>query len=349
MWVRVLVAIILIGGFSIAWKIYDRIPVQVVGQQHASGSVHMEEQEFFEGLAATTGLPLEINYTPVDTLGFKDTHQLIMLREGALDLVSLRFFQNAWVEPALLGVDLFGGAVDIETSYAVMQAYAPALDRRLQDRFNVKLLGMWPFGPQVFFCRTPVESLQDFEGLRIRVGNETFSPLIEYFGASPVIMAFEDVQMGLRRELIDCAVSSAASANAAGWPEYSTHFFRLRTQAGINGYVINLNLWNRLSNHQQESLERAFKTYVDSIWASVEQLHVQFSACNTGQPCREGTSYNLIDVEPSEQDYQLLRQAFKEAVFPGWAEHCDQLSPGCADEWRELIEPVLMRKAGVSQ
>ena len=50
----------MIGGFSIAWKIYDRIPVQVVGQQHASGSVHMEEQEFFEGLAATTGLPLEI-------------------------------------------------------------------------------------------------------------------------------------------------------------------------------------------------------------------------------------------------------------------------------------------------
>ncbi|MDO6822852.1 TRAP transporter substrate-binding protein DctP [Marinobacter sp. 1_MG-2023] len=349
MWVRPLVAMVLIAGFSIAWKVYDRIPVQVVGQQHASGSVHIEERKFFEDLAETTDLPLEINYTPVDTLGFKDTHQLIMLREGALDLVSLRFPQNAWVEPALLGVDLLGGAVDVENAYAIMQAYAPALDRRLQDRFNVKLLGMWPFGPQVFVCRTPVESLQDFEGLRIRVSNETFSPLIEYFGASPVIMLFEDVQMGLRSGLIDCAISSAASANAAGWPEYATHFFRLRTQAGVNGYVINLSLWNRLSRHQQERLEQAFEAYVDAIWASVEQLHLQFSACNTGQPCQDGTPYNLVDVEPSEQDYQLLGQAFKETVFPKWAQYCDELYPGCSDEWQELVEPVLIRKSGDHQ
>ncbi|WP_372964408.1 TRAP transporter substrate-binding protein DctP [Marinobacter sp.] len=349
MWGRVLIAIILIGGFSIAWKIYDRIPVQVVGQQHASGAVYIEEQAFFESLAATTGLPLEISYTPVDALGVKDTHQLIMLRDGALDLVSLRFLQNAWAEPALLGVDLFGGTVDVEIAYAVMQAYSPALDRRLQDSFNVKLLGMWPFGPQVFFCRAPVESLQDFKGLRVRVGNETFSPLIEYFGATPVIMPFENVRTGLQNGLVDCAISSAASANAAGWPEYSTHFFRLPTQMGINGYVINLDLWNRLSSHQQASLRQAFETYVGSIWASVERLHTQFSACNTGQPCREGSPYNLVDVEPGEQDYQLLRQAFNEAVFPGWAERCDQLYPGCSDEWRELVEPVLIRKSGANQ
>ena len=349
MWIRLLIAITLTSGFYIAWQVLDSIPIQVVGQQHESGSIHMAEQQFFEGLATATDLPIEVNYTPVDTLGFKDSHQLIMLREGALDLVSLRFYQNAWMEPTLLGVDLLGGSVDIKTSYAIMKAYTPALDRRLQERFNVKLLGMWPFGPQVFFCRTEVQSLQDLDGLRVRVSNAAYSTLIQYFGGLPVVMLFEDVQTSLRSGLIDCAISSAASANAAGWPEYSTHFFALRTQMAINGYVINLNLWNQLSNSQQDKLEQAFNAYVEAIWASVEQLHVQLSACNTGQPCNAGVSYNLINVEPSKQDYQLLRQAFNQVIFPKWANDCDALYSDCSDEWRTLIGPIIMRTSGENQ
>jgi len=345
MWIRAVIGLLLLSLFSIAWQICDRIPIQVIGQQTQSGGLYMAEKEFFEGLAVSADLPFKINYKPVDTIGFKDNHQLNMLKDGMLDLVSLRFSQNAEVEPALLGVDLFGGSVDIDTAYAIMKAYAPALDRRLQDRFNVKLLGMWPFGPQVFFCKKAVKSLHDLAGFRVRVTNTVFFPLMKHFGAQPVKIPFEDVKAALHSSMIDCAISSASSAYAAGWPEESTYYFPLRTQMAINGYVINLDLWHRLSSRQQVRMKKAFNVYEKSIWASVEKAHEQFSACNTGGPCSVGKSYHLIDVNPSKRDYKELYQAFKKLVIPQWAEKCDQLYPSCSREWSQLVGPIILNKS----
>lgn len=82
-----------------------------------------------------------VSYTPNDQLGVKDTYQLLMLKSGALDLVSLRFLQNATTEPALLGLDLLGVTSDIRTAHALVEAYSPILDRLLQKHFNSKLLG----------------------------------------------------------------------------------------------------------------------------------------------------------------------------------------------------------------
>lgn len=340
MWLRLLFASLLVIGFAFAWEKLDRIPIKVVGHPSVTGEIQRLEQDFFENLATNTGLPLDVSYTPIDQLGFKGSYELRMIKGGALDLVSLSFLQNATDEPTLLGVDLMGDSIDFATARSIMETYAPTLDRRLQEHFNAKLLGIWPFGPQVFFCRTAINSLRDLDGLKIRVGNESFSSLISHFSATPVVMPFEDVRELLRNGVVDCAISSAASGNAAGWPQYATHFFRLGLHFGLNGYVINLKLWNRLSSDQQSRLERVFREHADAIWASSEQRHADFSACNVGGFCNRGTPYRLIDVEPTQEDYRMLREAFEKTTFKDWAERCDRLHPGCAQDWKLRVAPV---------
>lgn len=341
MWPRILLSLMLASGFVAAWKQLDRIRLQVVGQPSVTGVIQRQEQAFFEQLAATTGLPLDVSYTPTDQLGIKDTYQLLMLKSGALDLVSLRFLQNATAEPELLGVDLLGVTTDFSTARAVVQAYAPILDRTLQAHFNAKLLGIWPFGPQVFFCKQPVASLADLSGLKIRVGNENFGPLIAAFGGTPAVIPFEDVRAALKEGLVDCAITSATSGNAAGWPEFSTHFFGLGTQMGLNGYLINLSVWNRLSQGQQDTLTQAFEQHVESIWLKAEQMHADMSSCNVGGPCAHGVPYHLSVAEPSAGDYQQLRDVFERTTFRDWAERCDRVHPGCSAEWRQRVAPVL--------
>ena len=341
MWLRLLLSLVLALGFVTAWKKLERIRLQVVGQPSVTGLIQRQEQAFFEQLAATTGLPLDVSYTPNDQLGIKDTYQLLMLKSGALDLVSLRFLQNASVEPGLLGVDLLGVSTDFGTARAVVAAYAPILDRTLQAHFNAKLLGIWPFGPQVFFCNKPVAHLQDLAGLKVRVGNENFGPLIAAFGGTPVVIPFEDVRSALKEGLVDCAITSATSGNAAGWPEFSTHFFALGTQMGLNGYLINLGVWNRLSPSQQDRLAQAFSQHVESIWLKAEQLHADMSSCNIGGPCAHGVPYHLTGAEPSASDYQQLRTAFARTTFRDWMERCDRVHPGCSDEWRRQVAPIL--------
>ena len=126
----------------------DNLNFKAIGQPLATGLIQKnKEQPFFENFAARTGLPIDVDYKPIDTLGIKDTEQLRVMKTGLFDLVSLRVSQNSRDEPTLLGLDLVGASPDYATGRKVSKAYFQTVDERLQKQFNVKLLGVWPFGP----------------------------------------------------------------------------------------------------------------------------------------------------------------------------------------------------------
>ncbi|MGH8674049.1 MAG: TRAP transporter substrate-binding protein, partial [Burkholderiales bacterium] len=61
----------------------EKIRFKVIGQPLATGLIQKnKEQPFFETLAQKSGLPIEIEYKPVDTLGIKDTEQLRVMKAG---------------------------------------------------------------------------------------------------------------------------------------------------------------------------------------------------------------------------------------------------------------------------
>jgi TRAP-type C4-dicarboxylate transport system substrate-binding protein len=342
MWLRLALALLVGAAFLFGLRQLERFPIQVVGQPSVTGPIQRElEQPFFANLASETGVPLDVTYGANDQLGLKDTFQLLMLRNGALDLVSLRFLQNAPVEPMLLGLDLPGAASDFATARAIVDAYAPRVDRALATHHGSKLLGAWPFGPQIFFCRKEVRTLQDLSGLRIRVGSDNFASLIASLGGKPAVITFEDVATALRDGLIDCAITSATSGNAAGWPKYTTHLFELGTQLGINGYVVSLRLWEQLSKAQQGRLEAAFARHVEAIWATAQELHEQAVSCSTGGPCTRGTPYALVRVAPSPDDVRRLRDGFERTSYADWVARCDRVHATCSNDWLAAVSPAL--------
>lgn len=347
MWKRLLLAATLLVAFGFAWRSLDRIAIDVVGQPALTGPIQYRlEQPFFEQLARITGLGLQIHYRTIDTLGIRDDHQLELIRSGALQLVSLRFLQNASTEPTLLGIDLPGLVTDFGAARVVVDAYGPVLDRALQENFGAKLLGIWPFGPQTFFCRSALTDLKDIAGRKIRVGNANFSPLIARFGGTAVVIPFDDVREALRTGLIDCAITSATSANFAGWTDYTSYYFPLGMQMGLNGYVVSLRLWNSLSSAQQLALTNAFRNHVEAIWSFAATADDDATACITGRSCRLGKPAHLTLVKPSPGDYQALNDAAYETTFRDWALRCDAIHPGCSAEWLRLVRPLLEKIRG---
>src|SRR6185369_5006420 len=148
----------------------ERLKFKAIGQPLATGLIQKnKEQPFFEHFAERTGLPIDVDYKPVDTLGIKDTEQLRVMKAGLFELVSLRIAQNTRDEPTLLGLDLVGASPDYATARKVANAYYDTIDQRLQQQFTVKLLGLWPFGPQVLFCKKPISKLADIKGMKVRV------------------------------------------------------------------------------------------------------------------------------------------------------------------------------------
>jgi TRAP-type C4-dicarboxylate transport system substrate-binding protein len=315
----------------------------VLGQPLATGLIQKnKEQPFFETLAQKTGLPLEVEYKPVDTTGIKDTDELRVMKSGLFEAASLRMSQNSRDEPTILGLDLVGASPDYKTGRAVAKAYFAELDARLQKQFNVKLLGVWPFGPQVLFCKKPITKLADVKGLKVRVYDQNLAKFIESIGGTPVPLSFAETQQSLSLGVVDCAITGPSSANSAGWPEVTTHMMPIAFQMALNGYAIGLPTWNKLKPDQQAKLKAAFDAQNEEVWRYSEELFVDASNCNVGKdPCTTGKKYNLVNVPVTAADIDTLRGAVQKVSFPVWAEVCDKTNPNCSATWKKLVGPIV--------
>ncbi|MGQ7846240.1 TRAP transporter substrate-binding protein [Granulosicoccus sp. 3-233] len=314
--------------------------LRVMGQPVATGLIQKNvEQPFFENFATETGLEgFTADYQPVDVTGIKDTEQLRILKDGLFDIVSLRLSQVSRDEPTILGLDLVGLNPDYATGRTTVAEFAPIVDARLQERFNTKLLGVWPFGPQVLFCEPEIDSLADLTGLKVRVYDQNLAEFVSLVGGTPVPIGFPEVQQSLARGVIDCAITGPSSANSAGWPEVSSYTMPIAFQLAMNGYGINLDTWKKLTPDQQAKLQAGFDKLSEQIWTYSEELFTDAVRCNTGEePCETGTSYNLTLVEPSAADMELVGTAVPNVSFPAWKEVCDVSNPGCSAAWMDSV------------
>jgi len=328
----------LLSAFVFAWQRFEEIPLLVVGQPASSGRIQSQKEEpFFHDLSVKTGLPLRVDYRPVDSTGFKDTYQLQMLKNDVIDLASLRFTQNSTLEPGLQGMDLLGIISGPKDARSIMTSYSGILDQYLQANFNSKLLGIWTFGPQELFCNRPIKKLLDVKGLNVRVASPALSTFVSRLGGRPVIVPFEETKASLASGLLDCAITSAASANFAGWPQFAKYNFPIATQTGVNGYVISLKKWNRFSSRERINLQKTFDAYIDEVWRTSETLSADAASCNSGGACKFGTPYDGERVAVSSADLRLFRKIIYANVFPEWSRRCEKIHPGCRNAWNKTF------------
>jgi TRAP-type C4-dicarboxylate transport system substrate-binding protein len=321
----------------------EDIQLRVAGNLLATGLIQQKkEQPFFEDLAKATGLPIAVDYKPMDVIGIKDSEGLRVLKSGLFDIVTLRVAQASRDEPFLLGADLVGVNANYETARKVVDAYREAFDKRLQDQFNGKLLAIWPFGPQVVFCNAKIEGLADLKGKKVRVYDQSLAQFIEKIGGIPVTISFGETQQSLQRGVVDCAITGPSSANTAGWPEVSTHFMPLGFQIALNAYAINLDSWNKFSPEQQAKLTQAFKALEEDIWVYSKELFDDASRCNVGKdPCTTVKKFSMTDVPVKEEDLKAVKDAVQAVSFPAWSQVCEKSYPGCGDLWKKLVGPAI--------
>lgn len=315
---------------------------KVLGQPLASGLIQKnQEQPFFENFADKTGLPVKISYKPIDTTGIKDSEELRMLKAGLFDIISIRGSANSRDEPALLGLDLVGLNTDFATARKVVKAYSPVLDKELQQRFHTKLLGVWPFGPQILFCKAPINSFADVKGKKVRVNDQSLANFIKSVGGVPVPLSFPEVQQSLSLGVIDCAVTGPSSANSAGWPEVAKYQMPLSMGMAMNAYGISLKAWNHLNAEQQGKLEDAFSTLTANIWDTSEELYNDALSCNVGGDCQRGKKYDMKQVEPTAADLETVHNALVNTSLPEWAKVCERANKSCSADWKKALSEIV--------
>lgn len=316
--------------------------LRVAGEFSANTHHIVLERAFYEALPQRLGMPsLGITYNPRDQLGTQAADALRLLRTGAFDIMAVNFGNVSRDEPFLDGLDLIGVSTTLEQLREGVEAAREAVDQRLQSRFGIKALALWPFGPQILFCNAPVNGLSDLRGLKVRSYTPSMSALIQSLGGTPVTLQFSEVYPALQRGVVTCGITSATSAHVGNWGEVITHILPLSVSSGLQGHFINLATWRRFSPEQQAALMQAYAGLNDQLWALARSSNAQALACMSGgAACTSQPRSNNTIATVSEADQARLRSAVTEVVLPAFRDTCNRVWNQCGSTWNETVGRV---------
>jgi len=295
------------------------------------------ERKFYGSLAKETGVKFNVNYNPLDVLGVSMKDTLRLGRKGTFDIVQSTVGEASRDDPFLEGLDLIGVSPNLGALKKAVDAYRDVFSKRVEKKFNVKVMSLWPYGPQVFYCKPKIKGLADFKGLKIRTYTPSMSALVQAVGGIPVALSFKEVYPGLQRGIADCAITSPTSGNTGNWPEVTTHYFPLGISWSVNAHFMNLDSWNKLSSSQQKKLADAFRGVEGEFWNLAKNNTGDADSCNVGGKCKNFKKFKMTLVKPSKADEAILAKASSSAVLPTWANSCKKVESNCVKIWNDTV------------
>lgn len=264
-----------------------------------------------------------------------------LVRSGQVDIGAVPLNTVSGEVPMLDMVDLAGLNPSIGQARRVAEALLPDLNREL-ERFNTRIIAMYPFPAQVFFCRDRVTSLADLKGKRIRTGGGSSNAFVTAIGGQPTAIGFPEVYAALERGVVDCAITGSGSGNGARWYEVSQSLYTLPLFWSVSMYVVNTGWWNKLDPQVRALIESSMKEVEEAQWKLGEEATEDGIACNTGDKanCKIGRLVEnkpMNAFRPGQADMETLRSTLVSAVLPGFVERC---GARCVEVYNRLVAPI---------
>lgn len=274
-----------------------------------------------------------------DEMGLKGQELLRLMSQGVIEFGVLPLSYYASTTPVLEAIDIAGLATDMTTARASVTAFTPVLSHHFQSVDQVKLLGVSPYGAQIFFCRAEVRGVADLRGLTIRTITRSQAELVEALGAKSVSLHFSEVLDALEKKTIQCAIGGAISGFNAKWYSASTHLFALPVGWNQEVHAVNQKTWEKLPESVQLFLESNLTELINNLWSFSEKLTLRGIECNTGsKECLSVPRGQMTLVVPSSADLALVKRLATQKVLNKWAERC---SDACVTDYNQTIGKLL--------
>lgn len=314
-------------------------PMRLLSQSQAISTQFPIESATIERINANKALGVTATRQEFQALGLALGDALRFVRAGTFDVVSTQVGLASRDDAFVEGIDLIGVSTDMGELRTAVNAFREVFDKRIQDRFGAKVLAIWPFGPQVFFCNQAIRTLDDLKGMRVRSFTPSMSALIEALGATPVTLAFPEVYPALQRGVANCGITSPTSANTGKWPEVTTHLLPLSVSGSVQAHLASASWWSKLTPAQQQGITAEFRAMEDDLWKLANTTNDNAAACSTGQSaeCTVHGKYTMTLVKVAPSDMERLRAISQEKVLAEWVQRCERVYPNCKQAWNDTL------------
>ena len=334
-------ALALASSFGIAGaQQLPKTELKVVGTWSNLSQYKNFEQPFWsKEITEKSGGAITADVKGFNEMGLKGGEIGRLMKQGVIDFGSTVLGYMASDDAKNEAIDLAGLSPDIGTARKVSEAYRPVLDKLYKDKFNVKLLGVWPYSAQVVYCKSPIAGLADLKGKKVRTGNRTLAEFVGALGGTGVTLPFGEVVQALQSGVVDCAITGTLSGYSAKWYEVSDYIYSLPVGWSQVMHGVNYATWNKLDPKVRSLLEVEIKGLEERIWKAADVESAEGIACNTGVgKCSQGQPASMKLVKFAESDKALLKKTLEEVVLKKWGERCGK---ACAKEFNDTVGKVV--------
>src|SRR3954449_1543070 len=197
------------------------------------------------------------------------------------------------------------------------------LDKQFQQKYKLKVLFFYDYGFRHFWnSKRPIAEPKDLRGLKLRVQQaKVFADTINGLGGVAVPMAWGEVIPAAQQGVIDGADLPIVNILALKAYEVSKYCSMTFHNYGPTAAVINLELWNGLSDAQPKVLLDASRTAQERIRGLTESVDTVEKAKELLEP--KGMTVNTANVD-------AFRKLAQEKVWPAYKQQFPEL-------WEEIV------------
>ncbi|SMX31403.1 TRAP transporter substrate-binding protein [Actibacterium lipolyticum] len=304
-----LTALSLLGAFATSANAEGK--EMLLGTMAVPGTtVETASHLFAEKVAAE--MPGQLTVIVNDSL-LKGAQLAPSVRDGVVDAVVAVHPYLSGSEP-VMGLQNLPGVIRTAEEYQEVLAAFWREDLRSlwNDNWNSHVVAEGAWATHNLFTAKPVETPEDFAGLKIRVHNAETARFISQLGALPTPLDASEMAAGLERGVIDGLFTPSCYA-------YKQELFRSASHIGnwqigpIQGWAILINndKWNALSADEQAALTAAGEAVEAEMWAN---FAANTAECVDGMIADGATYFEASDGDMSA----IFTDANTQPVVDDW-------------------------------
>jgi TRAP-type C4-dicarboxylate transport system substrate-binding protein len=187
------------------------------------------------------------------------------------------------------------------------------------EKWNSVVLAEGAFCTQNLWSKTPIQTIEDFKGKKIRVNNTESAQLLNALGAKPTPIAWGEIPSALERGLIDGIMSASCAGYQHGFGRVTKYLQNWKT-GPIVGWAIlaNKDVWAKVPADLQKLIKD------EMLALQEESFHSYYEYQNSMQKKIEADGAQFW-VAPDSKLKELFVPQYTDAVYKTWYERADKL------------------------
>lgn len=233
-------------------------------------------QQYADEVRQATGGKVVMKVHPAGTL-IKPAEIYAAVREGRAEGGEVIMSSLARENP-LFGMDALPFIVSgYGDARRMWEASRPAIGKLLAGS-GLQLLYAVPWPPQNLYSRTPIHSIGDFKGLRMRAYNPATERIAELVQAKPVTIQVVDLSRAISEGRLDLMITSSwTGVETRAWTRLA-HYYKVSAWIPKNIVFINKPVFDSLDVASRNALLDLAKSAEERGWQMSESSDREYEA-----------------------------------------------------------------------